>query len=41
MLTIVNTLKGLIDRYQRAFILMVSALWLSLFLPVWTFLDQA
>lgn len=41
MLTIFNTLKGLIDRYQRAYILMVSTLWLSLFLPVWTFLGQA
>lgn len=41
MLTIFNTLKGLIDRYQRVFILMVSAFWLTLFLPVWTFLGQA
>lgn len=41
MLAIFNTLKGLIDRYQRVFILMVSALWLTLFLPVWIFLGPA
>lgn len=41
MFTMIDRLRGLIDRYQNKFVLVVSAVWLSLFLPVWTFLGQA
>lgn len=40
MSTRFDTFKGHIDRYQIRFILLVSALCLSLFLPIWNFLGH-